>query len=537
MSEYQLPEDLSQWPKDPYRLLGVTRGIGPRDLKRAYTRLIRTFKPEQFPEHFRRIREAYETVLRFVEIFGAMDIAPSEEAPPAKLQATPDQAPPDQVAPDQAAPKEETNESVDVPMLRHGIFGDDPPPEPIHFPRMELDKPAQQAPAPHGDDPAALWQLAVYGDDAEAYRRLRELDQRQPGRTEICLALYWLVVLNPQLDPQRTPADWLVHGLQANGLSGPLRELYRREVADDPNEGTSARCGRLLDLELAAPAVADLIEWRWQAAGRLGHWWIIAEDLERLRPKLLRDDEEIWARLLFSAVEQLTAMQDPKATLLIRQTLDEVKQFEHLQSRLADALDRHEFLLEVSRGLQVLRQELREDVETQALLMETRRYLGEPEPIQPKQAEIPLALLELIPLSWTRPFPEVRPLLLHFLNDVARQPWTFLRAFDHVQAQSSAVLGQFGNLLLMLRDTMPDVEEQRTGDELTSPIRQFLTSKDWDTYASFRGELLGFCLREVVAPELVAEAVAAQGDTQLAQRIVEDWPLRYVWLSYRLFWA
>jgi hypothetical protein len=488
MSEHQLPEDLSQWPSDPYHLLGVTPGVGARDLRRAYTRLIRTFKPEQFPEHFRRIREAYEHVLRFVEIFGGIDALAE---PPRTDPATPAVPP---------AEENDSDQSVVVPMLRHGMFGAEDPP---------ADRDGAGRASRPANEPYALWQLAIAGDEAGAYRRLRELDDSQPGRTEVCLPLYWLLVLNPDLDPQRAPCDWLVHGLAANRFTGPLRELYRREIADDPAEGTSVRCGRLLALELAPAAVADLLEWRWQAAGRLGHWWIITEDLERLRTRIVRDDEETWARLLLSAVEQLTAMQDPKAGLAIRKTLDEVKQFEHLQSRLADALDRHEFLLEVSRGLQVLR----------------------------KEAKIPPALLELVPLSWTRPFAEVRPLLLRLLDLLLCQPWTTLRLFDHIQAQAAAVLGQFGNLLAMLQGTVPDAADERSADDLGAALRQFLTSKDWVSYASFRGDLLGYCLREVIAPQLVSEAVLAHGDTNLAQQIRDDWPLKYVWLAYRLFWA
>jgi len=495
MSDHQLPEDLSQWPRDPFRLLGVMPGIGPRDLKRAYTRLIRTFKPEQFPEHFRRIREAYEIVLRHVEIFGGADAPP---APPRSEPANTTPVPP---------AEKDVDESVVVPILRHGIFGEDqPPPEPIHFPLGAERQTAPQLP----NEPYALWQLAVNGDDATAYRRLRELDDSHPGRSEVCLPLYWLLVLNADLDPQRAPCDWLVHGLVANRFTGPLRELYRREIADDPAEGTSARCGRLLGLELAPAAIADLLEWRWQAAGRLGHWWIITEDLERLRSRVVRDDEETWARLLLAAVEQLTAMQDPdRAALAIRKALDEVKQFEHLQNRLAGTLDRHEFLLEVSRGLRVLRRE----------------------------TGIPPAFLELVSLSWTRPFAEIRPALLRLLGDWLRQPWTMLRLFDRIQAQSAAVLGQFGNLLSMLQGSVPDSADERTASDLADAIRQFLTSKDWGAYTAFRGELLGFCLRDMIAPDLVSQAVLGQGDANLAQRIREDWPVKYVWQAYRLFWA
>src|SRR5438309_11363612 len=65
MSESALPNDPNQWPIDPYELLGVERTADARELRRAYTRLIRVFKPEQFPEQFRRIREAYEFADRF----------------------------------------------------------------------------------------------------------------------------------------------------------------------------------------------------------------------------------------------------------------------------------------------------------------------------------------------------------------------------------------------------------------------------------------------------------------------------------------
>ena len=63
MSAPELPDDPSDWPSDPFELLGVARGTSEPDIKRAYTRLIRRFKPEHHPDAFRRIREAYEACL------------------------------------------------------------------------------------------------------------------------------------------------------------------------------------------------------------------------------------------------------------------------------------------------------------------------------------------------------------------------------------------------------------------------------------------------------------------------------------------
>lgn len=45
---------------DPFELLGVARGASEIELKRAYVRLIKQFRPERAPEEFQRIHAAYE---------------------------------------------------------------------------------------------------------------------------------------------------------------------------------------------------------------------------------------------------------------------------------------------------------------------------------------------------------------------------------------------------------------------------------------------------------------------------------------------
>jgi curved DNA-binding protein CbpA len=64
MTPPELPEDPRAWPDDAFDILGVRPGDDDAVVKRAYTRLIRRFKPEHFPEQFRRVREAYEDCLR-----------------------------------------------------------------------------------------------------------------------------------------------------------------------------------------------------------------------------------------------------------------------------------------------------------------------------------------------------------------------------------------------------------------------------------------------------------------------------------------
>ncbi|MCM8534892.1 MAG: J domain-containing protein [Lentisphaeraceae bacterium] len=56
---------MSEFPiKDPMAFFELEAGYSAKDLKRAYTRKIKKYKPEKFPEEFKQIREAYEDLER-----------------------------------------------------------------------------------------------------------------------------------------------------------------------------------------------------------------------------------------------------------------------------------------------------------------------------------------------------------------------------------------------------------------------------------------------------------------------------------------
>ena len=160
MSEHTLPEGLSRWPKNPYTLLGVAPGVNDRDLRRAYTRLIRTYKPEHFPEHFRRIREAYEAVQGRVQFHAAFETPTDPPSPPAEKRPTPRPTPPADTA------------NPDPPAVER--------PAPPRTLEEELDD---------------AWHYAVEGDEAGAYAHLLHLLDRYPNRSEICIRLYSLLAV------------------------------------------------------------------------------------------------------------------------------------------------------------------------------------------------------------------------------------------------------------------------------------------------------------------------------------------------------
>jgi hypothetical protein len=487
-----LPDDPTHWPTDPFTLLGVSYGVAPRELRRAYTRLIRTYKPEQFPEHFRRIREAYEAILRQAQFYQWDGVLEKADQPVVVWPDVPAEDRPAEA--DHLGPVPESAPSTPV-----GEETSEPPPNPPEQAK-DLDE---------------FWELACSGEEVLAYRRLRELLDRQPGRVEVCLRLYWLLVLFPELEPTRAPCDWLVAGLERGDGTGPLRELYRREMADRPEEVLRAQAAKLLHLPLRPGLLADLAEWRWQAAARLGRWDVLASDLEVLRELVADAAEETWGRLLFAALDHLAWAQDEGARQLADRCRREVSQLPPLDPQWTYRLDRLDILQELSAGWRLMEQRVPES-----------------------------GFVKLIPLSWTRPFGEIRPMFLQMLSQIVHHPAKSLHNFDVLQRAAPAVLVQFGELLRTFQYTIPSLpEDTRSVEELRQRIHTLTLTNRTTNYPASRQRLLSFCLSESIAPEKFAELVQDRTrywftpKEDLAAALLGDWPLRYLCLAHRLFWA
>ncbi len=360
MSEHTLPDDFSRWPANPFELLGVPPGVGERELRRAYARLIRVYKPEQFPEHFRRIREAYEAARHYAPFFET----PDEPA-------------------DGPAPAPESPLAAERP-------------DPLPLPRS-LEEDLDEA-----------WSWAVEGDEARAYARLLDLQNRHPERSDIYLRLHGLLSVAPELDTQRRACDFLTQGLRQAGGGGPCHELYRREIEDNPAEALTDRFAELLQATTQPGLLATFVQWRWNAAGRLKRFEVIGNDLPGLRARLAVDHEEIWLRLLASAAEQLAWAPAPTNPVGLPECLHEAGRLEHLQLRCADVFDRLEYLERVSAGWHAVS----------------------------KKGNVPADLLELLARFWTRPFAEVRGGVTALLTAIAASPDAWVAHLDRINEVS-----------------------------------------------------------------------------------------------------
>jgi hypothetical protein len=461
MNEHTLPDDLSRWPANPFDLLGVRPGVSDRDLRRAYARLIRAYKPEQFPEHFRRIREAYEAARQYAQYFAIPEEAPADSPAPPHVPPTP--------VPDIGTPTAE---------------------RPLPAPR----------PRSLQDELDDAWRWAEDGDEARAYARLLDLDDRHPGRTDIYLRLYCLLSAAPELDGRRTACDFLARGLRQSGGGGPCYDLYRHEIEANPGEALTGRFAELLGAITQLGLLTAFVEWRWGAAGRLKRFEVIRGDLPGLRARLAVDQEEVWLRLLASAADQLAwDRAAPEDAGGWAECLNEAEGYQHLQLRCADVFDRLEYLEGVATGWHTLMD----------------------------RGNVPANLLELLPRFWTLPFSEIRRGVTSVLSAVAAAPAAWLTHLDRINEVSPELLSLFGGVLTAYqRATEPDADG-RTTEELAVVARHFLDEQLGLSYKEMRPQLLGFCLREFIDPELIARL----------DNLHNDWPLRHVYRACTLLWA
>jgi hypothetical protein len=465
MNEHTLPDDLSRWPSNPFKLLGVAPGVNERDLRRAYTRLIRVYKPEHFPEHFRRIREAFEAARNYAPFYTAFE-APADP-PTLPVESRP------------AGPTAECPTSQ-------------PPPRSLE---EELDE---------------AWNWAVDGDEARAYARLLDLQNQYPNRSEICLRLYSLLAVAPELDNQRIPGNFLVLGLRRAGGGGPCHELYRREIEDNPGEALTDRFTELLDTTTQPGLLAIFVRWRWSAAGKQERFEVIGNDLPGLRGRLAVDQEEIWLRLLAFAVDQLAWVPSPTNCAGLLECQQELALYKHLELRCRDVFDRLEYLDSIAAGWHSLM----------------------------KKGNVPADLLELLSRFWTRPFAEVRRGVTALLAAVSAETDGWLSHLDSINKASPQLLSLFGQMLDSYQGTLDIDADDRDPAELTVLAQYFLKEHDrFGRYSSFRPRLLAFCLREWIDPDMIVRL--AQGKPVLPynrfNKLVKDWPLRHIYRACTLF--
>jgi hypothetical protein len=491
MGDSSLPDNLDQWPADPYKLLGVHHASSRKDVKRAYARLIRVYKPEHFPEHFRRLRDAYELLDQRLAWMESAGIVEEVNVPVPEEHASPN--------------------PFDVPE----------PEEPAEVPETPL-----KFASPERD---GLWEKARQGDLSMAYKHYSKLAGSGRAGEELFLRLFWMLRLSPELDSARDARDWLLAGLKQFGLRGRLAELYRCELVDDPGEALSPRCDAALQSSGHAGLLTELVIARWGAATRLMKWECIGEDLDALRGRL-QDDSAVWGRLLLAAIDQLAWAPRGRCEETYLDCLQEVEQVAEHSMPIATELNDRDNLRELVQSCEQLKG-------LTNLPLEWRK-----------------SLRSLLMLSWNQPLGGFRHSLLEVLAPLVQNPIVGMEWLDRLQARCAPAMHRLGALIVMLAGESGVGRETPSNDYLRVRLIEFLIAiskknyperwKRWMRSArqcdrSGRLELLMFCLQESVTMRQMTDLLASGVRQDLAQFLTPagSAPLHFICLAYLAFWA
>jgi hypothetical protein len=307
----KLPENLEDWPRDPFALFGLAHTVTQQELRRKYTSLIREYKPEQRPEQFRRIREAYETLQRYA----AWNEAAGTDA----------------MGQNSTSPN-------DVSAAEPGTKESEPSETSTSTPRSTQEQ---------------CWRWALSGELERAYASLCALRDQQPQDASIHLRLYWLLVAFPNLDTARSPHDWLASGLGSCSQYARLLEVYAEELADDPEEALSPRFVALLENTRGA-LLLELLERRWRGLAKQELWAVANNDLDVYRERVCRDDEIAWLQLLLSLASKSFHVLPLSEFSIIQKCQGQLKELSHLALNHGGFFDRFEVLVQLARESTVL---------------------------------------------------------------------------------------------------------------------------------------------------------------------------------------
>lgn len=297
MSDLPLPEDLDRWPSDPFQLLQVTRQVDAVELKRAYQRLLRVYRPERYPEEFRRLRAAYDDAAGWLERVASYRT--NDEPPPLELS-------------DDSGAESATPDCGLENRLR------------------------------------AASETAQRGATVEAYAQFRRLIEEFPQRVEPYLACYWLLRVEPQLDAKRNPLEWLRTAVKQCSQPEPVRAAYLAELERRPS---TALLSEVAEEALACASGFDglrLFQVRWRVAAQQNIWRAMQADLEAIKKSSWWFDRDLWTALMTSALETASFSPDPDAREIMQWCRGEIDRYPNMHFSMFEALSRLDYLRDLA---------------------------------------------------------------------------------------------------------------------------------------------------------------------------------------------
>lgn len=290
-----LPENLNEWPSDPYELLCVDKSTDKKTLKKIYTKLIRIYNPNHSPEHFRKIREAYDEILEEQKV-AAYFAQISEEVP------------------------DNTEEIETVSVEKETWYS------------QSLD----------------IWQEAIAGNVEEALLKFQEAHNRDPD-PDTTLKLYWLMKLT-----KRSSSELILCLEKSIQISADSRVLqaYFRELENEESRALEDDYLNFI-LNVAGSDIAlfrQFVLKRWVGFYKNKNFALIRRDVEEVREHFSLASEDQWALLLLFVHKFISFADGEEVVSMLKQYHSELESIPVSSGGEFDAaMDHYEYLRAVRK--------------------------------------------------------------------------------------------------------------------------------------------------------------------------------------------
>ncbi len=495
MSDLDLDEDFTKWPTSAHLLLGVPAAIrDAKELKRAYTRRIKRFKPEQFPEHFRILREAYETMQNAIDFrlrYSINDDAIDEASSSTATSET--------VLQDQGYNETESfdrtpSQSLEVSREAANPIADETIGDSVASTDTGNLANSRAALSLHNETPLRdplkeihdAVSLALLGNYDEAFAKLRAEQKSHGPNQHLARALeFWIAKISSNTSGAFSPSQIAFRHLSQGYCSYSEIFAAALEANVNPNVLLQVKLNKLVDAD-RANNIDYFLQMRWQVAARSDNYRIIMEDCKLLND-LYFDRLTRWLTISYQAVHYLLWAKEIEVVeygMQLAKALD--KEYVSLPEYAAD-LSRIDILITITKNL----------------------YDYIKNPVGQKE------YWRIFALGWNCVAPDWKRVYLEWMHKVASTPRKTITAIDNLLKRNSLLLSFLRDRCLQI--TLPEQEDsvrEETEPELDLStdliIRAFLSSKRSLAYGELREEVLDFCVREAISPSRLCTVIKRQ---------------------------
>ena len=261
------------WSLLPYRaeeFFGLAQGYGLQDLRRAYGRLIRIYKPERSPKEFQQIRAAYELLDAAVRYGTGSDASVEINNPGPVTRAKRGLDPSRQLweEPEPESPLEEVTppvENTQEPIQNHEPVQTQ---EPIQNPEPSKTQKPRRHPEPRRKP---IWERLETESAADIYAELKQQPQKS-RRDYTALAILSDLIATAAADSQSadtvrdgplTFTRWLLLGLDEYPEDPGLLRMLQAHLADPVPPDTSLSLVELIARHIKTDTYYRLTERLW----------------------------------------------------------------------------------------------------------------------------------------------------------------------------------------------------------------------------------------------------------------------------------